>query len=367
MRYATAGCSGAPSRSWSRWSIASIDLMGEAYPEIVEHAELIRRIADSEEERFSATLRQGLAFLDEEIETLEEAGETVLDGAKAFALHDTYGFPVELTAEIAAENGLTIDMASFEREMAAQRERARAAVKDDSWDGLGGVFSEILAEMGPTEFVGYEYDETDATVAALLGEDGRVEQMEAGQRGEIVLDRTAVLRRAGRSGRRHRYDRHCRRRRLRRRRHAYPRGGSRRPTSGSSSPVRSPLAKRSPPPSTSCAASASGAITPPPICCTGRCGWCLAITSSSPVRSSHRNGSASTSLTSRRRRSSSCRRSSAWSTTRSWRTTRLERTRPRLPRRRSPASPLCSARSTASSSASSRSATSPRSCAAART
>jgi alanyl-tRNA synthetase len=168
-----------------------IELMGEAYAEIVEHAELIRRIADSEEERFSATLRQGLTFLDEEIAALAEEGGTVLDGAKAFTLHDTYGFPVELTAEIAAENDLTVDMEAFEAEMDAQRERARAAVQDESWDGLGGAFSEILAENGPTEFVGYERDAADATIVALIGGSEKVDVLEAGQSGEIVLDRTS--------------------------------------------------------------------------------------------------------------------------------------------------------------------------------
>jgi len=167
-----------------------IGLMGDVYPEIVEHAELIRRITESEENRFSITLRQGLAFLDEEIEALAEAGETTLDGAKAFALHDTYGFPVELTAEIVAENQLTIDMESFEREMEAQRNRARAAVQSESWDGIGGAYSELLAEAGPTEFLGYADDETEASIVALLSEGERVERIESGQKAEIVLSRT---------------------------------------------------------------------------------------------------------------------------------------------------------------------------------
>jgi alanyl-tRNA synthetase len=167
-----------------------IELMGDAYPEIVEHAELIRRIAESEEERFSATLRQGLAFLDEEIAALSSQDSTVLDGSKAFTLHDTYGFPVELTAEIAAENGLTIDMEAFEREMDAQRERARAAVQDESWDGLGSLYSEVLAEYGPTEFVGYQHDDAEAKVVALIVDGARVDSVDAGQQVEMVLDRT---------------------------------------------------------------------------------------------------------------------------------------------------------------------------------
>ncbi|MEI7814697.1 MAG: alanine--tRNA ligase, partial [Coriobacteriia bacterium] len=167
-----------------------IELMGKAYPEIVEHRELILSIVSSEEERFGATLRQGMGFLETELATLTGSGGT-LSGKVAFALHDTYGFPFELTAEIAAEKGVEVDVETFTSEMEAQRERARAAIKDDSWSTYGGVLSEIAKESGATDFVGYERDETSALVIALLHDGVAVDRMEPGQQGDVVLDTTA--------------------------------------------------------------------------------------------------------------------------------------------------------------------------------
>ena len=167
-----------------------IELMGEAYPEIVEHRELIVSIVASEEERFGATLRQGMGFLETELAGLAGSGGT-LDGRIAFTLHDTYGFPFELTAEIAAEKGVEVDVATFSAEMEAQRDRARAAIKDESWSTYGGALSDIAKESGPTQFVGYERDEVGASVVALLHEGVVVERMEPGQQGDIVLDTTA--------------------------------------------------------------------------------------------------------------------------------------------------------------------------------
>ncbi len=164
-----------------------IELMGTAYPEIVEHRELINSIVASEEERFGATLRQGVGFLETELAALSEAGGTTLDGATAFALHDTYGFPFELTAEIAAEKGVSVDVDAFSVAMEAQRERARAAVKDDSWSTFGGAVAEIAKEGTTTEFIGYDHDEADTTVLAVVSEGQRVPRLEAGQSGEIVL------------------------------------------------------------------------------------------------------------------------------------------------------------------------------------
>lgn len=167
-----------------------IALMGDAYPEIVEHRELIRGIVDAEETRFSTTLRQGMTFLEEELGSLAEAGGGVLDGRTAFTLHDTYGFPVELTAEIAAEAGVAVDMDAFTAEMEAQRERGRAGVKDESWSTYGGVWAEVARGAGATKFLGYEMDSSDAKVVAIISEGELFEELPAGRRAEIVLDRT---------------------------------------------------------------------------------------------------------------------------------------------------------------------------------
>ncbi len=166
----------------------TIELMGDAYPEILEHRGLIDSIVSSEEERFGTTLRQGMTFLEAEMAGL--APGEVLDGRTVFTLHDTYGFPFELTAEIAAEAGVDVDVDTFTSQMEAQRDRARAAVKDDSWNTFGGAVAQIAQESGPTDFVGYAVDAADTTVLAVLQGGERVEQITIGQSAEIVLVKT---------------------------------------------------------------------------------------------------------------------------------------------------------------------------------
>ncbi|MDZ4166206.1 MAG: alanine--tRNA ligase [Coriobacteriia bacterium] len=160
------------------------------YSELEEHADLIRRIVAAEEERFGATLRQGLAFLGGAIERTKAAGVSVLDGGEAFALHDTYGFPFELTSEIAAEAGLEVDSDAFTTAMQAQKERGRAAVKDESWSSFGGAFDEIVRETGPSEFVGYATDEVATSVVGIVVGGRRVERVEAGTEAEVMLRST---------------------------------------------------------------------------------------------------------------------------------------------------------------------------------
>lgn len=167
-----------------------IDQMGAAYPEIVEHHDLISRIVEAEEQRFGTTLRQGLVFLEEEVAALQAAGETEFDGVKAFTMHDTYGFPFELTTEILAEKNLSVDSAAFTREMEAQRDRARAAVKDESWNTYGGAFSDTLSLAGESDFVGYESDESEATIVAIIRDGEQLDSFAAGEKAQIVLNRT---------------------------------------------------------------------------------------------------------------------------------------------------------------------------------
>ena len=167
-----------------------VELMGDVYPEVVDNRELIDRVVLSEEERFGATLRQGQVFLDEALSTLDG---TVLDGETAFTLHDTYGFPIEVTQEICADRGITVDEEAFAACMEAQRDRARAANTRDAeaaWSTYGGIHADVLKEVGATEFVGYGQLESEGTVRALLFEGKRVESLEAGQSGEVVLDVT---------------------------------------------------------------------------------------------------------------------------------------------------------------------------------
>lgn len=168
-----------------------VRLMGHVYPEIVENRELERRLISAEEERFGSTLRQGRAFLDEALQDLQG---TVLAGQQAFTLHDTYGFPVEITSEICEERGVSVDMEGFERCMQEQRDRARAAGAKDAeaaWSTYGGVHAELLKEVGTTSFVGYELLNTEAKVVALIRDGARVESAQAGDSVEIILDTTS--------------------------------------------------------------------------------------------------------------------------------------------------------------------------------
>ena len=167
-----------------------VRLMGDVYPELVENRELTRRVILSEEERFGATLRQGRAYLGEALDALE--GE-VLPGETAFTLHDTYGFPVEVTRELCEEQGIQVDMEGFDACMEEQRERARAANAKDAeaaWSTYGGVHSEAREELGATEFVGYGTLSCEAEVTGIIRDGERVGKLSAGEEGEIILDRT---------------------------------------------------------------------------------------------------------------------------------------------------------------------------------
>ena len=112
---------------------------------------------------------------------------------------------MELTAEVAHENGLTVDMDAFEAEMTAQRERGRAGVKDVSWSASGAAYARAFEHLpaGAVEFVGYEADEADATVVGIVVDGEPAEAMDAGQAGEVILDVTPFYGGAGRAGRRH--------------------------------------------------------------------------------------------------------------------------------------------------------------------
>jgi alanyl-tRNA synthetase len=165
----------------------TVELMGEPYPELVERRAFIEQVVSSEEEHFGATLRQGTARLEQEVARARDSGTGKFPGDAAFLYHDTYGFPIELTMELAEEEGLTVDTEEFERLMAAQRERARGAAK-------GGRAAEALVEAGRetgrTEFLGYETLDASGRLVALVSGGARVERAEEGTEVEAILDRT---------------------------------------------------------------------------------------------------------------------------------------------------------------------------------
>ena len=165
------------------------ELMGDAYPELLKNATLVQGIVGAEEERFSQTLDTGRTYLDDALSALGE-GE-VLDGATAFKLHDTFGFPIDLTVEIAEAAGHTVDTEGFDREMAAQRERARANVKGDAWGSFNDVWTELSDKLPQTAFCGYEEDTLmGARVLAIVRDGERVANAHPGEEIEVVLDRT---------------------------------------------------------------------------------------------------------------------------------------------------------------------------------
>ncbi len=157
-----------------RFAERTIELLAGAYPELHERRDTILRIVNSEEERFNRTLDQGLILLDEQIRSAKDDGSTTFPGAVAFALHDTYGFPVEVTREIVEERGLTLDIEAFDTSMEAQRDRARATTKVS--DSLQEAVITLARQPGhSTEFVGYSQDEVFTVIERLQQtEDGHV-------------------------------------------------------------------------------------------------------------------------------------------------------------------------------------------------
>ncbi|HJR72107.1 MAG TPA: alanine--tRNA ligase [Luteimonas sp.] len=169
------------------------DLMGDAYPVLREGRATAERALKAEEERFAETLDSGMRIF-EDVAARNVAAKTI-PGADAFRLYDTYGFPVDLTADMARERGLTVDMAGFDAAMAQQRETARAAGK---FGGGTQLPAELVAQLQPTEFLGYEHlNAGGLEVVALLKNGRAVEAIEAGDEAIVILDRTPFYAESG--------------------------------------------------------------------------------------------------------------------------------------------------------------------------
>ena len=157
--------------------------MGDAYPELKDKQSAIESAIQKEEAQFAKTLAQGLRLLASELEGLKDGD--ILSGEAAFKLYDTYGFPLDLTADITRERGIAINEAEFDEHMQAQRERARDAGKFDV------DYSSVIQVESPTEFIGYEQLEEDGVSIDALYQDGNpVERLAEGMEGVVVLDRT---------------------------------------------------------------------------------------------------------------------------------------------------------------------------------
>ncbi|MET3321217.1 alanine--tRNA ligase [Peribacillus butanolivorans] len=171
------------------------EIMKDFYPEVLVNKEFIAKVIKNEEERFHETLHDGLAILSEVIKKEKEKGGTVIPGSDAFRLYDTYGFPIELTEEYAEEEGMTIDQSGFEKEMEAQRERARSARQDvDSMQIQGGVLGDIKVE---SEFVGYDQVAVNAKVAAIVKNGELVTEAQEGEEVQVILNQTPFYAESG--------------------------------------------------------------------------------------------------------------------------------------------------------------------------
>jgi alanyl-tRNA synthetase len=175
----------------------TVNLMGDSYPEIRERRDFIIDVASHEEDRFIGTLKQGLTLLEEEIGSLSSAGKGELPGDVAFKLHDTFGFPIDLTREIAEESGLVLDHARFETLMEEQRERARSARKAEAATPSAEALGELRDERGPTEFLGYEHIRTRAHILGISEGVQGLPVATEGQEVELVLDRTVFYAEGG--------------------------------------------------------------------------------------------------------------------------------------------------------------------------
>ena len=165
-----------------------IEVSGEAYPELVEKKDYIQKIIQVEEDNFAATIDKGEEIIADYIEQLKKDGKTVLDGASAFKLYDTFGFPLELTEEILAENGFSADEEGFKEHMQAQKDLARKNRKsneDEGWDQ-----NELELDVQKTTFTGYDTLSDTSLVAAIIADGKLVDSVCEGQKAIVIVDQT---------------------------------------------------------------------------------------------------------------------------------------------------------------------------------
>jgi len=173
---------------------AVVDTMKGAYPQLEQARAQISKLIHGEEERFHDTLLQGMTVLDEIFGEMEKSDAKEVPGTELFRLYDTFGFPVELAGDIAADKGYTLDLNGFEAHMEKQRERARSHWTVATDDSLVPVYMQLKDDLGPTAFVGYEKTKVKATVAAIVADQDRVGE---DQEAEIVLDTTPFYAESG--------------------------------------------------------------------------------------------------------------------------------------------------------------------------
>jgi alanyl-tRNA synthetase len=172
-------------------------IMGEAYPELLQREEYIKKVVRAEEERFAETLDNGLRILNEEVSALKKKGVAVIPGETVFKLYDTYGFPMDLTADIVEVEGFTIDESGFAACMERQREQAREHWKGSGEEGVAAIYKNLHSRGVRTEFVGYDENSAYSVVSSMLRGGTQVEEAHAGEEVEIITEVTPFYGEAG--------------------------------------------------------------------------------------------------------------------------------------------------------------------------
>ncbi len=172
-----------------------VSTMGEAYPELIAASALITETLKLEESRFKRTLERGLKLLDDETASLSQGG--TLSGDTAFKLYDTYGFPIDLTADALKSKGIAVDMAGFDTAMEAQKAEARKHWAGSGDAGDAKIWFEVLEQFGPTEFLGYTQDSAEGKVLAMIREGARVTEAKKGDKVWIVTNQTPFYAESG--------------------------------------------------------------------------------------------------------------------------------------------------------------------------
>ncbi len=177
---------------------ASVKAMAPQYPELATDLNRIVSIAVAEEESFLSTLERGTSMFDMAVTELKAAKQTTLSGSSAFALHDTFGFPIDLTLEMASEQGVSVDEAGFRELMQEQRSRAKADAQARK-SGVAAVtaYRDIMSKSGVTNFLGYSETESESKIAGILIDGQDASGAKAGDEVEIVVDRTAFYAESG--------------------------------------------------------------------------------------------------------------------------------------------------------------------------
>lgn len=163
-----------------------VDIMGDFYPEVKGSVANVKKVIESEERRFLETIENGMDRIEEIMKSLKKKGEKTISGSDAFTLYDTFGFPLEMTTEMAEEQGLATDIEGFNAEMEKQRQRGKQSWKG-SEAGLDSAFDEIIGIAGTTEFLGYEKESAESEIAVLYKGTKKADILAQGDRGLMVL------------------------------------------------------------------------------------------------------------------------------------------------------------------------------------